>query len=43
MYQFTVAGLQIFLDIATELEHVFKGLVAKIATGGFLHPQMLIL
>lgn len=38
MYQLTVAGLQYFLEIATWLEHVFMGLVAKISTKGFLHP-----
>ena len=39
MYQFTVVGLQIFLDIATWLKHVFMILVVKIAIGGILHSQ----
>jgi len=43
MYQLIVAGLQIFLDIATRLKHVFKGLMTIIATRGILHPQMLVL
>ena len=43
IYNLTVSGLQIFLEIATQMEHDFIGLVAKIATGGFLQPLMLVL
>ena len=43
MYQPIVAGLPIVLHMATQLQHLLMGLVAKIATGGFFTPPMLVL
>lgn len=38
MYHLTVAELQIFLGIATQMEQYFRSLVANIATGGVFTP-----
>ena len=42
LYNLTVAGLQIFLNIATRLELFFMELVGKTATWGVLHHLILI-
>ena len=38
-----VARMNNFLGLHTWMELAFKGLVTKIATGGFLHPLILML
>ena len=39
IWNLTVARMENFLSLQPWMEHDNKGLVAKITTGGFLHPQ----